>query len=63
MLAYGEGHPSSEEMCRESEQGETEDEEVKMNCIGGQRGVNESDFSSDEEDSDDDREESKDSHR
>ena len=37
---------------------ETEDEEVKLNCIGGLRGYQESDLSSDsdEEDEDDDDE-------
>jgi len=29
---------------------ETEDEEVKLNCVGGLRGYQESDFSSDSED-------------
>jgi hypothetical protein len=39
-----------------SDQGETEDEEVKINCIGGQCGMHDSDLSSDEdEDSDDDQ--------
>jgi hypothetical protein len=35
--------------CRESDQGETEDEEVKMSCIGGQNGMHDSDLSSDDE--------------
>jgi hypothetical protein len=35
--------------CRESDQGETEDEEVKMSCIGGQSGMHDSDLSSDDE--------------
>ena len=41
---------------KESDQGETEDEEIKMNCIGGQIGMHDSDdFSSDANgDSDDD---------
>lgn len=34
---------------RESDQEETEDEEVKMSCIGGQRGMLDADLSSDDE--------------
>jgi hypothetical protein len=45
--------PEQEALYR-SDQGETEDEEVKMTCIGGQYGMQDSDLSSDEdEDSDD----------
>ena len=50
----------------ESDQGETEDEEIKMNCIGGQIGMHDSDdFSSDaggDVDSDEDGEEDDDVH-
>ena len=35
---------------------ETEDEEVKLNCIGGLRGYHDSDFSSDSEEEPDDDE-------
>jgi hypothetical protein len=34
---------------RESDQGETEDDEVKMSCIGGQSGMHDSDLSSADE--------------
>ena len=45
--------PEQEALYR-SDQGETEDEEVKMTCIRGQCGMHDSDLSSDEdEDSDD----------
>lgn len=39
---------------RESIDDETEDEEVKLNCIGGLRGCQDSDFSSDSEDEEED---------
>ena len=39
--------PPDDQAGRESDQGETEDEEIKMNCIGGQCGMHDSDFSSD----------------
>jgi hypothetical protein len=39
--------------CYESDEGETEDEEVKRNCIMGQSGMRDSDFSSDSECEDD----------
>jgi hypothetical protein len=50
---YDRRTPEQEVLYR-SDQGETEDEEVKMTCIGGQCGMHDSDLSSDEdEDSDD----------
>jgi len=38
--------------CYESDEGETEDEEVKRNCIMGQSGMRDSDFSDSESEDD-----------
>lgn len=49
--------PSSEARPNQSMEDETEDEEVKMNCIGGLRGIQDSDMNTtdgDDEDDDDD---------
>jgi hypothetical protein len=49
-------HRHSTNDAHESDLGETEDEEVKMNCIGGQSGMHDSDLSSDCEDLESDNE-------
>lgn len=42
-------------LLEEREQDDTEDEEVKMNCISGERGMHDSDFSSETEPTNEDQ--------
>lgn len=41
-------------VCTKDDESETEDEEVKMNCIGGFRGIEDSDMCTSDNDDDDD---------